>query len=161
MNYRFDGRSKEQFEKDILDRTLEEKRLFLLWIQLLEKKNGQKVEYKNTGCDNSGEYLEDQDVSTVADFEVEGYGRVEVKFSKPVLDKFFHLKSSQVKKYINQNATILMVNGTSSDKPVYTMLDAKCLTKISEECKEIPWAGFGRKMSYKIPINMFIWRPLT
>jgi hypothetical protein len=94
------------------------------------------------------------------DFFVEGYGKVEVKFSKPLLDKFFHLKASQVKSYCKTNATILMINGADEKVPQFTMLKTAALQDIIDTCKVIPWTGFGGKPSYKIPVNKFVWRPL-
>lgn len=160
MNYRHDDRSPEQFAKDIKARTMEERALFLMWLDLLEKDTGHRPSYKDTGCGKTGDVLEDKDVSTNPDFEVEGFGLVEIKFSKPLLTKFFHLKVSQVKQYCKNNATILMVHGTSTKQPMFTMLKPDTLKAIMKDCKEVSWAGFGFKLSYRVPINRFVWRPL-
>lgn len=159
MGYRQDDRTPEQFAKDIKSRTMEERALFLMWLDLTEKETGRRPVYKDNGCGKTGDVLEDKDVSTAPDFEVEGYGMVEIKFSKPMLKKFFHLKVSQVKQYLKQDATVLMVQGADT-KPVFTMLKPEALKDIIKECKEVPWIGFGYKMSYRIPIDKFIWRSL-
>jgi len=160
MNYRFDERSKEEFERDIRDRTMEERSLFLMWLDLLEKESGCRPNYKDTGCGKTGDFLEDSEVSTKPDFEVDGYGHVEVKFSKPRLARVFHLKVSQVKQYVKQGATILMVNGTDGDIPQFTMLKPKALKRIVDSCEIVNWVGFGHKPAYRIPIKEFVWRPL-
>ena len=160
MNYRYDGRSEDQFKCDIKSRTQEERRLFLLWLDLIERNSGKRPQYTDTGCGQSGELLTDKEVSMDPDFNVEGYGKIEVKFSKPLLDKFFHLKASQIKSYIRDEAIILMINGADEAIPQYTMLKTDALKDIAETCKVIPWTGFGSKMSYKIPVSKFVWRPL-
>lgn len=160
MKYRYDNRSEDQFKKDIKSRTQEERALFILWLDLVERISGSRPKYTDTGCGQTGELLTDKEVSMDPDFNVEGYGKVEVKFSKPLLDKFFHLKASQVKSYLRENATILMINGARDSVPQYTMLKSAALKEIIDTCKIIPWQGFGSKMSYKIPVDKFIWRPL-
>lgn len=159
-SYRYDNRSEEQFRKDIKSRTAEERSLFMLWLDLVERTNGVRPKYTDTGCGQTGELLTDKEVSMDADFHVEGYGKVEVKFSKPMLDKFFHLKASQVKSYLRNEATILMINGANERIPQFTMLKSAALQDIIDTCKIIPWTGFGNKPSYKIPVSKFIWRPL-
>jgi hypothetical protein len=131
-----------------------------MWINLIEKQTGNRPKYTDTGCGQTGELLSDSEVSMDPDFVVEGYGKVEVKFSKPLLDKFFHLKASQVRSYCKSGATILMINGSNENTPQFTMLKPAALQDIIDTCKVIPWTGFGGKQSYKIPVNKFIWRPL-
>lgn len=160
MNYRYDNRSEDQFKKDIKSRTREERRLFLLWLDLIEHTTGTRPKYNDTGCGQTGELLQDSQVSMDPDFHVEGYGKVEVKFSKPLLNKFFHLKAAQVKSYHKDNATILMINGSDEPQPQYTMLKPAALADIMATCKIIPWTGFGGKPSYKIPVDKFVWRLL-
>lgn len=160
MNYRYDNRSEDQFKRDIKSRTKEERTLFMLWLDLIEKSTGKRPGYSDTGCGQSGELLKDSEVSLDPDFHVEGYGKVEVKFSKPLLKKFFHLKASQVRSYQKEGATILMINGSDMPIPDFTMLKPAALQEIIDSCKVIPWTGFGGKPSYKIPVDKFIWRPL-
>lgn len=160
MNYRFDSRSEAEFKKDIKASTMTERSLFLLWLDLIEKETGKRPQYKDTGCGKSGEFLKDEEVSADPDFDVDGYGSIEVKFSKPMLTKMFHLKTGQVKQYQKKNTTILMVNGTDQDVPMFTMIKPEALAKIAESCDIVPWVGFGGKNAYRIPVDMFIWRPI-
>lgn len=159
-NYRFDERSKKEFEDDIKHHTMEERALFLLWLDLIEKETGTRPEFKDTGCGKHGDFLEDQDVSTAPDFKVDGYGEIEVKFSKPLLKRSFHLKVSQVKAYYKRGATILMVMGSNEDIPQFTMLKPDALAAIMKECEIVNWKGFGWKPAYRIPVNRFLWRAL-
>ena len=159
-SYRLDGRSEEEFKKDIKSRTLQERQLFLMWLDYLENNTGKRPEFKDNGCGQAGEYLEDKDVSTDPDFEVEGYGQVEVKFANPLLTRDFHLKANQVRSYCESGALILMINGAKEDIPQFTLLKNDTLKDIMDDCKIIPWQGFGGKMSYHIPISKFVWRDL-
>jgi hypothetical protein len=155
MNYRFDKRSKEEFIQDIKQTINIEDEIFHKWINII----GQP-KYKKNGCGKNGEFLPDKKVSTAADYEVENYGRIEVKFSRKNLKTHFHLKVGQVKSYLKQNASILMINDYNGD-PTYVLINPTILEKISNTCKIVPFQGFGSKASYKIPISTLIWRPLN
>jgi hypothetical protein len=159
--YRFDRRSKEEFAADIKSSTQTEAVLLNLWLNYVERNTGERPKFRYTGCGpDDGEFLEDNKVTTHADYEVESVGLVEVKFSKKLLPKFFHLKVRQVESYIKQGATILMVNGSESDSPQFTLIGAADLLDIAKNCKDIPWQGFGGKRSYKVPVTRCIWRSL-
>jgi hypothetical protein len=161
MSYRFDKRSKEQFAADIKSSTQTEAVLLNLWLNWIERNTGNKPQFRYTGCGaDDGEFLEDSKVTTHADYEVEGVGLLEVKFSKKLLPKVFHLKVRQVESYIRQGATILMVNGSESDSPQFTLIDAAALQAITDDCDDIPWQGFGGKRSYRVPVTRCVWRPL-
>lgn len=161
--YRFDQRTEEEFKKDIKDRTLEERRLFFVWLDLLEAEQGERPDYDDTGCGKDGEFLEDANVTTNADYYVEGYGPIEVKFAIPMLTKNFHLKERQVKSYIEQSATVLMVNGAGEDVPSFTMISPDALQALvqDDDIEVVKWVGFGFKQSYRIPISRFVWRPMA
>ena len=158
MNYRFDSRSKDQFEQDIKDRTLKERDLFFAWLDYVETQSGTRPEFTETGCGNHGDFLDDADVSTAPDFNVEGYGHVEVKYSDPLIKRDFHLKANQVKAYEKMGATILMFNGCREETPVFTMLKPEDLKEIIDSYPVIHFQGFGGKPSYKIPVSEYIWR---
>lgn len=159
-NYRFDERSKEEFQEDIKNHTMEERALFLLWLDLIEKETGTRPKFKDTGCGKNGDFLEDNEVNTDPDFEVDGYGEIEVKFAKPMLKRSFHLKRNQVKQYHKRGASILMVNGAEEDVPTFTMLKPDALEAIMKECDVVNWKGFGWKPAYRIPVSRFLWRSL-
>ncbi len=130
------------------------------WLDVIEEDKGCRPSIESFGCDNDGEYLPDDQVNSRADYDVEGYGKIEVKFAKPLLRTCFHLKSSQIRSYIKQKAMILMINGWLTDDPVFTLIKLADLKKITEKCKEVEWRGFGGKKSYKVPTRQFKWRPL-
>jgi len=155
--YRFDSRTRKQFEKDIKEGTEIESEIISRFVKLFNPPK----KYKNTGCDNTGRYLEKDEVNTQADYEIEGIGAVEIKFSKPFLGDFFHLKVSQVRSYLKQNATILMVHGTNHEIPEYVLIDLNTLQTITKKCPIVNWKGFGGKKAYRIRKDMFIWAPLN
>jgi hypothetical protein len=161
MNRRFDYRSKEEFKREIKDRTEQERLLFLRWIKILEAEaGGITPKYQDNGCGQHGEFLENHEVSLDADFVVDGYGPLEVKFAKPLLKDVFHLKVGQTKSYIKQGATVLMVNGADELVPDYVLLNPEVLQNIVDNCPVVRWGGFGGKPSYRIKVDKYIWRPL-
>lgn len=159
-NYRFDQRTKAQFKKDIKNHTMAERALFMMWLDLIEHQTGERPNFKDTGCGQDGEYLENKKVNTSPDFEVEGYGEIEVKFAKPMLKRSFHLKENQLKQYCKRGASVLMINGAEEDVPTFTILKPRALKKIMKECDVVPWQGFGGKPAYRIDVNRYVWRPL-
>lgn len=160
MSKRYDNRTEEEFKADIAYKTLVERKLFLQWIDLQEKETGIRPEFRDTGCGKHGEYIEDHEVSTDADFEVDGVGLVEVKFARPMLKRDFHLKVGQTKSYIEQGAMVLMVIGADEDVPKFTVLRPEALQEIADTCPIVKWVGFGFKPSYRVEINKFVWRDL-
>lgn len=157
---RYDNRSEEEFKQDIAYKTLVERKLFIQWIDLLEREQGSRPAFTDTGCGKHGEFIEAAKVSTDADFNVEGFGAIEVKFARPMLKRDFHLKVGQTKSYIQQNASILMVIGADEDVPKFTLLSPRVLQEIIDTCPVTRWVGFGDKPAYRIDINRFIWRDL-
>lgn len=161
MNKRYDTRSEEEFKADIAYKTLLERKLFLQWLDLQERETGVRPDFTDTGCGKHGEYIEDHEVSTDADFHVDGFGPVEVKFARPMLKRDFHLKVGQVKSYIKQDAMVLMVIGADEDVPKFTMLRTEALEEIVETCPIVKWVGFGFKPAYRIDVGSFVWRELN
>ena len=159
-NYRFDNRSEDEFKADIKNHTTEERRLFFMWLDLIEKETGKRPGFQDTGCGNDGEFLENSKVNTDPDFTVDGYGEIEVKFAKPLIKTYFHLKTNQVKHYCERGATILMVNGAGEEIPMFTMLKPGALQDITKDCKRINFKGFGWKPAYRVLVSRFLWRPL-
>ena len=161
MNHRrYDHRTEDEFKQDIAYKTLVERKLFLQWIDLLERERGSRPAFTDTGCGKHGEFIESAKVSTDADFNVEGFGAIEVKFARPMLKRDFHLKIGQIKSYVAQGATILMVIGADQDVPKFTLLSPTVLQEIIDTCPVTRWVGFGDKPAYRIDINRFIWRDL-
>jgi len=160
MNYRFDKRSKDKFKQDIKEASKTEETILNLWLDLIQKEGLTRPTYSNLAAGRGGEFLKDAEVDSTADFEVEGHGRVEVKFCNPFLKTRLHLKVGQLKSYIKQDCKILIVNGWETDKPVFTIISASMMQKIVDTCEITSWIGFGQKEAYRVPTAMFVWRPL-
>lgn len=160
MNYRFDKRSKDKFKQDIKEASKTEEIILNLWLDILQKEGLTRPSYSNLAAGRSGEFLKDGEVDSTADFEVEGHGRVEVKFCNPFLKTRFHLKVGQTKSYIKQDCKILIANGWETDKPVFTIINPAMMKKIVDCCEVVRWIGFGDKPAYRVPTDLFVWRPL-
>ncbi len=154
-NYRFDRRSKRQFTKDIKEAHAIEDAIMEAWLAKIGNPPA-----KQHGCGPDGEYLDQANVNTDADYDVEGYGLIEVKFSKPKLRRQFHLKVDQIQSYLDQDASILMVDGWETDTPTYVLIPAALLRGMIPDLEVLSWQGFGGKMAYRIPLDKFVWRSL-
>lgn len=152
--YRFDNRSPHEFARDINVRTKIERQIIRQWASLMGN-----LTYRDTGCDNTGAYLDIKDVNSDPDYEVDTIGLVEVKFSLPYLTRYFHLKVSQVNSCIKQEAQVLMVNGWN-ETPQWVLLSVTDLSNITKWCEKVSWRGFGGKLSYKIPVSLYEWSSL-
>jgi hypothetical protein len=161
MNYRMDGRSQKKFEKEIKEATAIEEQILNMWLMLIEKDTGKRPAYTALSKGRDGEFLKDSEVDSMADFEIEGVGKLEIKFCRPLLKERFHLKEGQLKKYLEQGAAILIVNGYDTKEPVYAMIKQDMMAKIIAECEVVNWQGMGFKKCYRVPTNLFIWRPLN
>ncbi len=159
--YRFDRRTKEQFTKDIRDGTIRENELIEAWLNHVERVTGHRPKTKRARDKGAkGEFLEDRDVVIDADFEVEGYGLVEVKFAKPLLTSSFHLKVDQVEKYIAQGASVLMVNGADTSEPEFAFIRVRRLRELVNESPVVDWRGFGNKKAHRISVKKVRWTKL-
>ncbi len=161
MGYRQDVRDEKTFRRNIKKSTIIEGKILKKWLDHLESKTGKRPEFRDNGCDNSGEPLTDKQVSAAADYHVHGYGLVEVKFSYPRLDRVFHLKVDQVRRMIQDQARLLFVNGWETRNPRFCLVTPGRLLELTQGTKEIPWQGFGGKLSYKISVNKLKWTNLN
>lgn len=116
---------------------------------------GIPVTVVNNGCDNSGEYLKDEDVSTQTDFTINGRP-IEVKFNNEHLETF-HFKQSQLRSYEKQRAVILWVNGWKSGKPVFTILKRRHMRRIKAEAELVEFRGWGGKKCYRLNAKDYKW----
>lgn len=125
-NYRFDKRTEQEFVNDIAEATSIEKGLMELYVDDLNRRQGNLYSYSNHGVDNSGNYIPDiKHVNSKADFILHKRGSrdrlIEIKFSKPTTSTF-HLKVSQLESYIKQDCCIVMFMGVDSENCSYTIL---------------------------------------
>lgn len=152
--YRFDNRTKEQFAQEIKDGNRIERKLLERWLPTVGNPS-----YTDTGCGNDGEFLAFEDVNTDPDFHVDGIGSVEVKFARPIPANF-HLKVSQVKQYIEQNAQLLMVLGAGKEFPKYTLISVDDLQFLLDACDHVVCRQFGNKKAIRVPAEWIEWKPL-
>lgn len=161
-NYRMDWRTKEEFKKDIKDRTRIEQVLMEKYVNFLRETYPEAgYVYENKGVDNTGEFIEDEDsVTANPDFYLknsQGIGyNVEIK-SCQTSQKCFHLKTSQIKKYIKTNTVVVtFMNVGDEEKLMFCILtpnelEIAMMTKnkfifkpwnkecIKFECKDHEW----------------------
>lgn len=154
-SYRMDNRTKEQFAHDIQIGTSIEKDIIERYASFAKSKYGIELEIEDNGCDNSGQFLADSQVSTKADFKINGKP-VEVKFNNQKL-QLFRLKASQLKSYLHQGATLLWVNGYETNTPMATFLTTKHLEKIRDTKTPVLFDGWGGKLCYEMQTVEFKW----
>ena len=152
--YRFDNRSKEQFVKEIRDGNRIERMLLERWLKTI----GDPA-YRDTGCDNDGEFLEIEDVNADPDFDVDGVGSVEVKFCRPIPAEF-HLKISQVQQYVERGAQLLMVLGAGKQNPKYSLISVDDQQFLLDACDHVICRQFGNKKAIKVPSDWIQWKHL-
>jgi hypothetical protein len=161
VSYREDVRSHDEFKRDIKAGAIAEHKILQRWLNVIEKETGSRPKYKNNGCDNSGKYLKDNQVTQDADYEVDGYGLVEIKFSKPKLNNVLHLKVNQVNRILSDKTNILFANGwLCKGNTTFCFITPRDLNIAIKNADKVRWVGFGWKMSYRININQFKWQPL-
>jgi len=161
VSYRKDFRNDEEFKRDIKAGSVAERKILKRWLNLVERETGRRPSFKDNGCDNSGEYLEEPDVTQDADYEVEGYGLIEVKFSNPLLHNVFHLKVDQVCRILADKTNILFANGWSvKGKTMYAFITPEDLEAAVMKAEQVSWHGFGNKMAYRLRVNQFRWHRL-
>lgn len=152
--YRRDTRNEKQFTKDIQESTEIERKILEKFIKILEQKSsGGKFVIISSGCDNSGRWLPVNQISTRADYRINGK-LLEIKFSRP-FSKVFHWKVSQIESYIRQNASLLFVNGYDLVKPKYIYLHVIELIALT---RKYPKVLYWEKETYEIPANDFDWK---
>lgn len=153
-----DKRSKETFCQDIAKATKTEKDILTRWLGILEKQYGHKPWAKDHGCSNDGRYLKNSEVTAAEDYEVEGYGLVEVKFSYSKLKETFHLKTRHVTRYLKNRSNILFVDGWESNNPRYTVISPDTLERLVAKAQIVPCHQFGGKEAYRFNTASLLWK---
>lgn len=152
--YRFDRRSRAQFQEDIKEGNRIERELLDRWLLTVGSPS-----FEDTGCGNDGEYLNFDRVSTSPDFAVDGYGSVEVKFCRPT-PAIFHLKLGQLRQYARYNASILMVLGVEGSKQIFTLISPAEINLLMKECPHVHCSQFGGKAAIQVPVRRLRWQEL-
>lgn len=162
-NYsRFSGRTKEQFAEDIKKAHSNERDIIeriKIWYK--QEKNIE-LTIEDNGVDNTGEYLELENVTTDADFKVNGE-LFEVKYHIQDLE-LFRMKYTRIVSYYKQRAYIVLVNGYETDSPRFTIMSPKKIYLLIKRKKQEEkiyrfklWEG---KMVIEMNDTDFIWYQL-
>jgi len=155
---RQDKRSLQQFKKDIKEGTENQRLILDAW---LKTTNQSDLKWWDNGVDNDGAYIKnDRDVTLEADYCIERIGLVEVQYAKPLCPKFFHIKENKLKKCIQGQVKILMVNGWREEVPQFIMINVPQAKVIAARCEVVKWASSGFKAAYRVPIDLFQWGDL-
>ena len=159
--YRYDHRTKEEFERDIQQGTAIEQDIIGRYAKAYLKRYGKELQIIQNGCDMTGGYLEAAMVTTQADYLV-GKNKmpVEVKSNKSKRS-ILNLKVSQVKSYIKQNAHVLLVNGYSTNRPQFTWFSPTDLVEISNTKEVVENSYWGNKKCYKLFAKDYTWHDLN
>lgn len=152
-NYRKDIRSKEQFQKDIKYGNEAEKEIINIFKENIFDKNITIVE---NGCGMDGELLDENLVSTKADYLLDG-SPLEVKFNNNICN-VFHIKESQLNSYIKQEASILWVNGYKTNDREYIILNLDELKNIKKTNKTVTVEKWGGKKAKRLYRNELDWK---
>jgi hypothetical protein len=148
-DYRFDHRTKEEFAADIAKFTAIEKELmidYVNWLNSKLKDKTQKYIYYDNGIDNSGKYLESDEVDSRPDFILltpSGKSRlIEIKFSRNEHDKF-HIKLTHVKRCIAEDICLVMWMATETPNKRFCILTPEKLRTLAQDLDRIvkfkPW----------------------
>ncbi|MBW3019933.1 hypothetical protein KY334_01440 [Candidatus Woesearchaeota archaeon] len=154
-NYRFDVRTKEEFIKDIDICTSKEQNIVMMFKDFLKKNYGKECIIENNGCNNTGKYLEDNKVSTKADYVIDGR-LVEIKFSNQLID-VFRFKVDQLRSYVKQKCYILMVNGYETEFCKFKLFRPNELKDLLKNKSPKPFSKWGNKMCYELFEKDYKW----
>lgn len=129
--YRFDGRTKEEFNRDQKEGHRRQEIVKKGFAKFLEQQTGVKPEVQDNGCDNSGEYLEAHQVSAEADLVVNGQ-LIEVKtqFSRTFSEEIW-LKKDHTDRMVRDGAHILFAFGDfDTGDIIFTLLSNDYIKQI-------------------------------
>ena len=156
--YRMDGRTVEEFQRDIKRGNDREAKAIKLFKTYLEREFNFTGEIQENGCDMTGAYIEDiNKVSMEADYTI-GANKLEVKTSA-VHSSTIYIKVSQVKSYIKQQASLLYVNGIERMTPAFTFFTVEDLKNFESTYPSVtpPNRINGGKLSFEIKCTDLYW----
>jgi hypothetical protein len=156
--HRKDWRTDEQFARDIKVGNDTEREIIERFATHLRRTYDCPVKIEDNGVDNTGRPLRQSEVTTSADFKVNGM-LVEVKFINP-LSQNFRFKSGHLDSCIRQGAIVLFVNGWQTPRPEFVLMDDKQLRKIRETVVPREYEPWGYKLCYFLTRDMFKWTTL-
>ena len=156
-SYRMDGRSEDEFIRDIQKGNERERLAMCLFEKYLRRELSFDGTIVENGVDMSGEFIQDdKKVTAEADYLVNGLP-LEVKTSKNHTTRIY-LKVSQVDSYIKQGASLLYVNGIDEIQPAFTFFSLEDLKEIKENGPKLrPGRANGGKLSYLLHAEDYYW----
>lgn len=158
--YRMDGRTVEEFKKNIEKGNERERLAVTLFKHYLKREFNFTGDILENGIDMQGEFIEDVNhVTYEADYLFGTCGLpMEVKTSSKRATEIY-LKVGQVRAYIKQGASLLYVNEIDSGQPAFTFITLEELIELSQTgTKVIPPRNInGSKQSYLIQSRNLQW----
>lgn len=152
-DYRKDNRTDAEFEKDILEGHQFEREIVERYAAHVRQKYNVDVTITDNGVDNSGAIHDEGDCR--ADFLFNGKP-LEIKYINQHADEF-RFKDYQVLSYIQQNASVLLVNGWLTEEPTFTVIKPDKLKQIVATKKPKPFEPWGFKKCYFLKKYTFNW----
>lgn len=153
--YRKDWRSDERYARDIKEGHVIERQIIERYADYLFRKYGMECEIEDHGIDNSGEIIDEDKVDSRADYKLNGR-LIEIKFIKEYAEEF-RLKKDNVLSCIEQDASILLVNGWLTDNPTFTVIKKSKLMEIVRTKNSKPFESWGYKRCYFLKKYHFQW----
>lgn len=147
-NYRTDGRTVEQFAKDIKESSIKELLIALRLCTWEYNKTNIWPELKPTGSDFSGELIKNnRKVHLKADYVI-GNKSVEITRSDGECTRYFHEKVDKVHECIEDGSSMIFVNGLNAfAEPLFIWLTSKQLDEFTK--KSIDAYGIQRQPGHK------------
>lgn len=156
---RKDNRTTKQFAKDIKECTKIERTLMTMYVDWLNSKvtDENKYTFVDNGVDNSGKYIaKDHKVTMDADFLLLRKGRpaykIEIKFCRTE-NKNFHLKTSQLEYYIQNNVAVVNFMDVDGANPRFCILKPDDLAQWMEHGEKIEFKPWGYKECVRFPVK--------
>lgn len=159
--YRFDIRTKEQAMRDIKMGTKRQNLVVKAFIKYWEKVFGETPKVEDNGCDNTGEFLEQDKVSADADIKLNGH-LLEIKTIHGY-PKELWLKKDHIDRLIKDGAHVLLCIGDFTNrKDIYfTTIFNDQLKEIVKDCDiDYPEKYGMMKAVYVVYPNQFVWGKL-
>ena len=154
-NHRMDHRTPEEFMDDIKASAIIERDIVERYARYVMRVYGVQIVITDNGCDNSGKFLTKGQVTTKADYLINGKP-CEIKHFKPKLGEL-PLKVDSLKSYIKQGAPILLVNGYCSKAAEFTLIQPEQIQMIIDTCTPVRHAPWGGKLAFMMKKSDFKW----
>jgi hypothetical protein len=152
------GRTYEQFMADIKQASHDERAIIELYAIYVKETFGIELVIEDNGCDNTGGFLEIDEVNKNADFIVNGM-LVEVKTIEKKYSSF-RLRLYAINAYIEQKASMLLVYGWKTENPLFTIVTPKVMKRWVRTKMVFLAKDWENKQVMKFSPDEFNWKPL-